>query len=400
MRSRWLAMLLALGSAAATQTSAGPPPDCLAPGADCALRELADQLGVRVGAAVAAVPLAEEAVYAETLAREFNSVTAENVMKWQALQPEQGVFDFTRADALLQFAEASEMSVRGHNLVWAQERIDSTPDWVEAAKSPDELRGFLSDHIGTVVARYRGRVDSWDVVNEPLQTLGSELYDNVFHSMLGPDYIALAFDLAHEADPEARLFLNEVLVFNHAGKRDALYALVVALLEQGTPIHGVGFQGHFLSPFVTPVDREEIRESLQRFADLGLAVEITELDIVRGAGEAADAEQRQRYRDVASACMAVEACQRITTWGFTDRHTWLDDLVGPAALPLLFDADYRRKPAFLGYRDGLATRALPEPGAALQVVAVASGVGLLRVRRRGARQGPERAPAPESRERS
>ena len=358
--------------------------DCLAPEADCSLREVADALDVKVGTAVAMGPLANEPIYSKTLAREFNSVTAENVMKWQAVQPMQGDFDFAAADGLVIFAEAAGMSVRGHTLIWAQELIDSTPDWVEAAESAEVLRGFMRDHITTVVTRYRGRVDAWDVVNEPLETLGEQLYDNVFHRLLGRGYIAEAFALAHQADPEARLYLNEVLVLRDSEKRAALYALVLDLLEQGVPIHGVGFQGHFVSSFLTPVDREVIQQSLALFADLGLEVEITELDIVQGAGEEADETQRQRYRDVVGACMAVEACRRVTTWGFTDLHTWLDDLLGPDADPLLFDESYARKPAYLGYREGLATRAVPEPEGWLQAAAAASALGLLRGRRRGA----------------
>jgi endo-1,4-beta-xylanase len=287
------------------------------------------------------------------LSHDFNSVTHEGAMKWAATQPEYGVFNFNRADQMVEFAEANGMTVRGHTLVWEQATIDATPEYVTAITDPDELRTLMTNHIRTVVGHFRGRVDAWDVVNEPLETVGSEVYQNHFYRVLGPGYIAEAFELAHEADPDATLFLNDVLVSTAGAKFDALLALTADLLEQGVPVHGVGLQGHFL---ISGPNHEELRTNLEKLAALGVIVELTEVDIVlRGTGDEATRLERQRqdFFDMASACLAVEACKRITFWGFTDRYTWIDGTFGPGLAPLPLDLDYERKPAYFGLIDGL-----------------------------------------------
>ena len=185
-------------------------PDCLAPGVDCTLREAAVQAGVLIGAAFGDRG-EDDPEYLPALRNDFNSVTAEGAMKWGATQPEYGVFDFGPADWIMDFAEANGLSVRGHTLIWEQSIVDATPDYVTAITDPEELRALMADHIQTVVGRYRGRIDAWDVVNEPLVTLGSSLYENVFYQLLGPGYIAEAFELAHAADPDATLFLERDL---------------------------------------------------------------------------------------------------------------------------------------------------------------------------------------------
>jgi endo-1,4-beta-xylanase len=359
-------------------------PDCLAPGADCSLREAAAQVGVGIGAAAQPGHIASDPNYGPVLATQFNSLTGEGAMKWGSLHPAPGVYDFSNADALVAFAEAHDMAVRGHNLVWAQQFVDSTPDYVKAMTDPNALRAELADHIQTVAGHFKGHVDSWDVVNEPLQLLGGQLYQNIFYQLLGPGYIAEAFHLAHAADPNALLFLNEI-VSTPGVKLDGLVALVTDLLAQGVPIHGVGIQGHFFS---TP-NPQALQTVIQTFAHMGLVVELTEVDILLVASgtyeENLDA-QGQSYFGVVAACMAVPACQRVTLWGFTDRHTWIDTFFGPDFDPLPFDEDYARKPAFYGVRDGLLTRmAAPEvpvlpPLARALLLALLVGLGFRRLR--------------------
>ncbi len=359
-------------------TASAGDPSCLAPDADCTLRETAAEAGILVGSATSSWTIANEPLYAETLAREFSSITAETQMKMDAIQRTRGVFDFSGADALVDFAEANGMAIHGHNLVWNQDFIDSTPDWVESITDPDELRAVMTEHITTVVDHFEGRVMSWDVVNEPLQTLGTNVYQNHFYQVLGPDYIAEAFHIARAADPGADLMLNEIGPLFSEPKYEAFHGLVVDLLGQGVPIDGVGLQGHFLTPGFA-IEPDVIAERISSFVDLGLFVEITELDIGIGSESPENhAEQRRRYRDVAGACVSVEGCRRITTWGFTDAHTWLDDFLGPGTAPLLFDESYERKPAYYGYRDGLKG-VVPEPGTGLLLGA---GLALLARRRR------------------
>jgi endo-1,4-beta-xylanase len=361
-------------------TSAVAAPECDAPEA-CTLRELAARAGVRIGAAVVPELLDgdPDPEYPAVLAAEFDSVTAENDMKWRAIHPEPDRYDFAAADAVVAFAEANDMTVRGHTLLWHQALVHATPDYVLAISDPEALRALVADHIATVVGRYAGRVDAWDVVNEPLVQGGGSLFPSVFLQVLGPGYIAEAFALAHAADPDATLFLNEVLLESNEATVDALLALVTDLLAQGVPIHGVGFQAHFFFPEL--LDADVLRERLQAFADLGLVVELTELDVaLRQSVRPGRRAERQGddYFAIARACLAVAACRRITTWGFTDRHTWYDDFFGPDKDPLLFDDDYAPKPAYEGMREALA---LPEPDPGL--LAAAALLSLLGARRAG-----------------
>jgi endo-1,4-beta-xylanase len=333
---------------------------CLRPGADCTLREAAATAGLCVGTAVKASLLDADPLYAPTVLAEFDAITTENEMKWYFIQGQRGVWNFAPADALAAFARENGLRLRGHTLLWATPgRI---PDWVNAAPDADTLRAWLHEHVRTVVERYRDDVDVWDVVNEPLVTNGVTLWDNVFLQLLGPGYIAEVFRLVHELDPTAELFLNEVLLEYTGPRAEAFRALVVELLEAGVPLHGVGFQSHLISEIVEPPP-EGFREVVASFAELGLAVEITEMDVAMLGGDAPAslARQREIYHDHVAACLAVPACRAVTLWGFTDRHTWIDGTIVPGLVPLPLDVDYARKPAYDGLRDALVERALAVP---------------------------------------
>jgi len=337
--------------------------DCRAAGADCSLREAAEQGGVLIGAAVSDL-FDSDPAYGPALAADLDSITAENDMKWAATQPTRGNYDFIKADKLVTFAEANDMAVRGHTLLWDQETIDSTPEYVTDITDPAELRALMADHISTVVGRYAGRIDAWDVVNEPFQSTNGQYYDNVFRQVLGDGYIAEALELAHAADPDALLFVNEVLVSYQGGKFEALRSLAVRLLAQGAPLHGIGIQAHFL----LPVAPQQLHANLVSLAELGLVVELTELDIPRSTTNPDTPEnQRLDYLNIARACLAVPACQRITLWGLTDAHTWIDSFVGPDFAPLPLDTNYERKPAWFGLREGLLSRTAPLTGKKLDL---------------------------------
>jgi endo-1,4-beta-xylanase len=379
------ALAAAWAGLAAGGAGALPAHPCLDPGADCTLREIASAAGVRVGAAAAPQFLSEPG-YAETLAAEFNSITAENAMKWPQIHPAEDAWDFEPADTLVGFAQSNDMTMRGHTLLWANpERI---PDWVGGAPDAETLRAWLSDHIETVVGRYAGTVDSWDVVNEPLQNFGADLYDNPFRDLLGDGYIAEAFQLAHAADPTAKLFLNEVLVETPNARFDAFYELVAGLVADGVPIHGVGLQGHVVAGLLKP-EGSDLRQVIESFAALGLEVEITEFDVVMPAsGEEALEIQAGIYAELLSACLDVAACTGVTFWGFTDAHTWTEGTFGDDPVPLPFDESYARKPAYYAAREALLGRlaAVPEPPgpalAASAAVALAAMRAAARRRRR------------------
>ncbi len=329
------------------------------------LRPLGQEAGIAIGAAIEPHEVASDPAYAAVLAREIGSLTAENAMKWGPIHPQQNVYDFAAADAVVALADAAARRLRGHTLVWGQMQL---PPYVENATSAEELRGYLTGHIATVAGRWAGRTAQWDVVNEPLPALGEPagpdgLDDNVFLRLLGSGYIAEALTLARTADPGAKLFLNENGIEAPGPRQDRFFALVQELLTVGAPLDGVGFQAHIgLIPWGQYPDGATIEASLRRFADLGLDVELTELDVslfFRGGDVPSRIEFQGDYvREVIEACTRVPRCTGVTFWGLSDRYSWIPAFLGLTDWPLPFDENWRPKPAYFGARAALATAAL------------------------------------------
>jgi len=325
----------------------------------------------RVGAAVSAARLTDEPGYAETVAAQFNQITCENEMKWEAIEPEPGVFDFTRADAIVAFARDNGMQVRGHTLVWHSQ----LPPWVEALVGPDAVREAMTRHIQTVVAHYRdefpGVVVAWDVVNEALNVMqgpmgGTAIYrDSVFYRELGEGFIAEAFQLARDTDPEALLFYNDFGVEGTQGaKSTGTFDMVSALVAGGVPIDGMGFQMH-TGPLDQGPNADDFAANVARYASLGLQIEVTEMDVTLCAvgGNTLGYElQRYRFNRLLGACFSSSACRSVSLWGVADPNSWLNDtgcmqgglVLDTLPAPLAFDADYQRKPAWWGVYDALA----------------------------------------------
>ncbi|MFK0115441.1 endo-1,4-beta-xylanase [Streptomyces sp. NPDC090994] len=297
--------------------------------------EAADTLGSAAagqgryfGTAVAANHLGESD-YAATLDREFTSVTPENEMKWDATEPTRGGFTFTSADQIVSHAQGRGMDVRGHTLVWHSQ----LPSWVSTLAAAD-LRAAMNDHITQLMTHWKGEIHSWDVVNEAFQDGSSGARrSSPFQDKLGDGFIEEAFRTARAADPAAELCYNDYNTDGVNAKSDAVYAMVKDFKARGVPIDCVGFQSHFNSASPVPADYQA---NLQRFADLGVDVQITELDI-EGSGTA----QAASYGTVVKACLAVSRCTGITVWGVTDKYSWRS-----GGTPLLFDADYAAKPAY------------------------------------------------------
>jgi endo-1,4-beta-xylanase len=305
------------------------------------LRALARTAGIRFGAAVDVEVLGKDAAYTQLLAREFDLVTPENALKFSVVQPERGRFDFTQADALVAFAEAHDMQVNGHVLVWHQQ----LPDWlIQGHFGRDELKAILREHIQTLVTRYRGRVASWDVAAEAVAEDG-RLRETFWSRGIGPDYLDLAFRWAHEADPQARLRYNDYGGEGGGAKSDGIYDLMIALRRKGTPIHGVGLQMHLSLQDAPPA--REVRINMKRLAALGLETPITEMDVMLPvpASRTELKKQAALYRDMLQACLAVPQCRSFSTWGATDRHSWIPEHFPGQGAALLFDADDRPKPA-------------------------------------------------------
>ena len=324
------------------------------------LRSLAEPHGVLVGASVAPGWLFDPD-YSSLLRREFNLVTPENAMKWEYIHPEQERYDFDQADFIVDFARRNGLKVRGHTLVWTLQ----LPDWIEQGSfTRQEWIDLLRDHIHTVVGRYRGKpgdrtVIAWDVVNEAIKPDGSYL-ENIWYSNIGPEYIPLAFQFAHEADPQALLFYNDSEAEGMNQKSEAVYNLVKGLKEAGVPIDGVGLEMHITLDGQPTA--EDLASNLRRLADLGLIVHITEMDVRIQDGpevlfrqqslpdrrkySSALLAQAEVYRRVFTTCLQAPNCQAFVTWGLTDRQSWIPVWTGNPDAPLLFDEAGRPKPAY------------------------------------------------------
>jgi endo-1,4-beta-xylanase len=345
------ARLLSLGLAGlfpALLLSAGPPQNPVnGEGTGVTLRQAAQARKLLVGAAVFPEGLKDEA-YAGLLAREFNVLTPENAMKWESLHPQPNEWTFAGADRLVEFAEKNQMKVTGHVLIWHEQ----LPAYVKSLSAQD-LRRAIREHIREVVGRYKGKVWSWDVVNEAIDEKG-ELRKTLFLEKLGDGYIAEVFRAAHRADPNARLYYNDYGCDGLGLKSDRLFKLLLDLRADRVPIHGVGLQMH-----VTGRDcpkTEDIAANIHRLAGLGLSVRISEMDVrirdLPGTLPERLEVQAQTYRRVLTACLREKRFEGITFWGFCDKHSWVHKQFGEDN-PLLFDDQYRPKPAYQAVRQTL-----------------------------------------------
>ncbi len=299
----------------------------------------------------------------------FNSIVAENCMKSMHIQPTEGVFFFDEADKFVEFGEANGMFIVGHTLVWHSQ----APAWLfvdenGADVSREVMIERMRNHIHTVVGRYKGRVDGWDVVNEAIMDDGS-WRNTKFFEIIGDDYIKLAFQFAHEADPDAELYYNDYAM-SMEGKRKGVVELVKQLQAEGIRIDGIGMQGHM---GMDNPDIGEFEKSIQAYAALGVNVMITEMDItlLPFPGEetaevslSADYQERmnpyaaglpddiaaaweQRYTDYFQLFLKYsDQISRVTLWGLTDADSWRNDwpMKGRTDYPLLFDRQYQPKP--------------------------------------------------------
>jgi len=323
-------------------------------GSDCveaqpqSLREAAAGTGVRVG--VAAAPGDPEAE--RLLLEEFDAVSAEGELLWRVIHPTPEEWNFEPADRLLSFTFEHGLETTVTHFVWDQAvDFSGTPAWVKEIANPDELRTVMRQHLSTLSARYGERIDRWIVVNEPFNYLNGTLYENHFYRVLGPDYIAETFRIASEAAPHSQLWLNEILVEYSPPKAAALVALARDLVERGVPIDGVSLQGHL---FLGEPSYRLIRSTMREIGDLGLATAITELDAPMSVDVPDRLEvQARQMAGMVEACLGVAACNSVTWWGLHDGISWINWLLGPDLVPLLFDASLTPKPAYFAVRDAL-----------------------------------------------
>jgi GH35 family endo-1,4-beta-xylanase len=296
---------------------------------------------------------------------QFNAVTPENSMKPGLVHPQEQSWNWTPPDTLVQFGQDNAIKVFGHCLVWHAQ----TGPWFFQDANRDLLLARLKNHIHTVVGRYKGRLSGWDVVNEAINdgegAGGENLRDSPWLKIVGADYLTQAFRFAREADPDVPLLYNDYSIESGAKHRSSLL-LLRRLIDEGAPITGVGIQGHWSLPALTPQRYEEIEQAIDSYKALKLRISITELDVSvtgtgggqlgrgQGAAEPPSPEQLAAQGDAFGKLFAIfgrhrTAIDRVTFWGLNDRRSWRR-----TRHPLVFDGDYQPKPALEAIIDAVA----------------------------------------------
>jgi endo-1,4-beta-xylanase len=304
--------------------------------------------------------------------QQFNSISPENMLKWEAVHPQPGQYNFKPADDYVAFGQQNKMFTIGHTLMWHQQ----TPKWVfeDAAGQPasrEVVLKRLEEHINTVVGRYKGKIAGWDVLNEAIDDQQGDLRKTKWLEILGEDFAAKAFEYAHKADPKAQLYYNDYSLYR-PDKRAGVVKLVKSLQAKGIKVDAIGMQGHY---GLTKPSLEQVEASIVAFAQLGCKVNFTELDIdvlpnpsrrqgadiaetfsadakynvyTTGLPDSVQQKLTKRYADLfALFHKHRDVIDRVTLWGVSDNDSWLNDwpIQGRTSYPLLFDRNLQPKPA-------------------------------------------------------
>lgn len=367
----WSAILLAVASALATEPVSGPAD---APSSAPAVEQQGPTIKAAykdhflIGAA-GDLPGNYSDQERGLVTENFNIVTPENCMKPAQVHPSENTWRFERPDGLVNWCSDNDLAIHGHTLVWHAQ----TNDWFFRDGDKAAVTQRLKDHISTLVGRYKGKILSWDVVNEAINDRGNaqttqteNLRNSSWLQVMGPEFLTLAFQFAHEADPDARLYYNDYGI--EAGHKHASsMVLLRRLIKDGAPIHGVGIQGHWST---THIPYAALDKALSDYAALGLKVSITELDVtIRGAsggqfgagfgrrrfggGPPPSPQDLQAQAEAYAQLFAIlikhkDVVERVTFWGLSDRRTWRY-----GQHPLIFDSNNQRKPAYAAIVDAL-----------------------------------------------
>ncbi|WP_289063444.1 endo-1,4-beta-xylanase [uncultured Zobellia sp.] len=303
----------------------------------------------------------------QVLKGDFNSLSPENVMKWEALHPSPDTYNFEMADKYVALGKKNNMHIVGHTLLWHSQ----IGQWMNSVKDSAQMANYIKEHVTTVADRYKGKIDSWDVVNEALNEDGS-LRESVFLEVMGERYLEFAFKIAEKADPSAELYYNDYNMWKPK-KREGAIRLIENLQKNGAKIHGVGMQAHW---GLTEPSLDEVEASIVAYAKLGIKVAITELDVtvlpnpweLEGAEisqnfenseemnpypdalpDSVEVQLAERYRDIFKLFLKhSDKIDRVTFWGVNDRSSWLNNwpIKDRTNYPLLFDREYKTKKAY------------------------------------------------------
>jgi endo-1,4-beta-xylanase len=363
-RRSFLGQLAGMTGLLTTSSQAGLLRASFAGDSSAPLRAIAAQRGIVFGSAVSSYEL-RDSVFAASLAREAGILVAEYEMKRGVIEEVRGRYDFSGVETLLAFARAHGMAFRAHTLVWHHRN----PDWLEAAVLAERDPALNTRYIAAVMQHFKGRIRSWDVVNEaisPDDGRADNLRNSLWLQAFGPSYIDMAFHAARAADPTAQLVYNDWGCENSGDKHDRFRAATLDFLEialaRGVPIDALGLQGH-LQAFGPPIDQKTLRDFLAKVQQMGLKILITEHDVDDSGGPSDIAARDQAVADASRRFLEVvldnSATEAVLTWGLSDRFLkpsgWRETLSGytPRTLPL--DADMQRTPMWHAMARAFAT---------------------------------------------
>ncbi|HPN68366.1 MAG TPA: endo-1,4-beta-xylanase [Saprospiraceae bacterium] len=329
-----------------------------------AQKGLKDYADFPIGSAISTWGYNRDTVSRDIHVREFNSITANNQMKMASIAREKGVYNFDPADQMVAFAEKYNQRLFGHALVWHS----STPTWLsEIENNPVALDSFMRDYIHKYVGRYKGKVDGWDVVNEAMNTAGPGWRETIWYKALGKEYVAKALRYAHEADPDAVLFVNDFNTERDTAKLHETLRMIKWLQSEKVPISGLGFQMHLRMD----IPNETIEYALRKGAETGLMIHLSEVDIIFNTHDDTQGGGKQLYDDITPEMLAAQGKKYedivriyrkvvpksqqygITFWGYSDRSSWINGFFKLKDWPTIYDANMQPKPAYEGFKRGL-----------------------------------------------
>ncbi|KAL1880784.1 hypothetical protein VTK73DRAFT_5169 [Phialemonium thermophilum] len=282
-----------------------------------------------------------------TNGKEFGGTTPTNGMKWLFTEPEKGVFNFTEGDVVARIAEENNMVLRCHNLVWHSQ----LPSWVENTNwTADELRSVITNHITHVASHWKGRCYAWDVVNEALNDDGT-FRESIFYNVLGVEYIKLAFRVASQVDPHAKLYYNDYNLESPGNKSEAARNIVKLLREDDIRIDGIGMQAHLIAE--QHPSYEQHVDVIKSYTELDVEVALTELDIrlLVPTNDTNLAQQTEAYTNIVKACVKVKGCIGITVWDYYDPFSWVPATFPGQGSAALWFQDFTVHPAYFAIID-------------------------------------------------